>query len=70
MGRQGLPIQEKFLLTSQRETWNPLKRKREESPTSVQMRSTFTLQNHNQSFERYFTEMKKRNLAKGWVTNN
>lgn len=41
---------------------------REESPTSINMRSSFILQNQNKSFDRYFNEMRRRNQQRGLTT--
>lgn len=42
---------------------------KDSSPTSINMRHSFILTNANQSFERYFNEMKRRNLARGLMTS-
>jgi len=44
--------------------------RKQESPTNIKIRSTFIFKNSNPSFEKYFTEMKRRNTQKGLITLN
>ena len=40
------------------------------SPLEIQLNNTAIIQNQNRSFDRYFTDMKRRNHLKGIITTN
>jgi len=44
------------------------KYKRETSPTEDKIKKTAMILNNDRSFDKYFTDMKKRNIAKGFQT--
>jgi len=46
----------------------PVNEMKRDSPTNITMRSTFIFKNQNNSFEKYFHEMKKRNTNRGLLT--